>query len=295
MSSLKAEPPGPVRSLGEFFAIAQALETEAAARYGELARNMRALGLDDVAAVFEHLVAEEGDHAAAVERWSREVTGTAPDPKWIRWRPSNAFDEEAARSIASSQLASAYRALSLAVRNEERAFLLWTYIAAQAEDVAIRKAAESIALEELRHAAMLRRERRRAFHAARRSEAGARPPVPPAVAAREVELELAAGLAALARAPAFAASASELRQLAAEAQAMSADGEGEVAAPGPASPDAGEEPKLAAMRRLAERAAELYLEAADAARDEEALLRLQSRAGHAIGRIARLGAMAGEG
>jgi len=46
------------------------------------------------------------------------------------------------------------------------------------------------------------------------------------------------------------------------------------------------------MRQRAERVAELYLEAADAARDEQVLLRLQSRADQAIARIARLAAMA---
>lgn len=289
MSLLKAEPPGPVRSLGELFAIAQALEAEAAERYAELARNMRALGLPEVAAVFEHLVAEETHHAEAVERWSREATGTAPDPQWLRWRPSDAFDEEAARGIASSQLASAYRALSLAVRNEERAFLLWTYIAAQAEDAAIREAAEAVALEELRHAAMLRRERRRAFHAARGTEGPARPAASPEAAARAVELDLAAGLARLAQAQAMPARAAELRDLAAEAAGM-------AGAPADQGPSAtAPEPSLLAMRGLAERAAELYLAAADAAHEEAVLLRLQSLADRAIARIARLAAMAGDG
>ena len=291
MSPLKAESPAPVRSLGEFFAIALTLETESAARYGELARSMRDLGLHDVAAVFDHLVAEEGDHAAAIERWAREATGAAPDVAWLRWRPSDAFDEEDAQTIASSQLASAYRALSLAVRNEERAFLLWTYIAAQAEDPQIRSAAEAIAVEELRHAAMLRQERRRAFHAARRP--GARAAKPPAAAARALEQELAIGLTALARATAFAAAAPELRSLAAEARAMA--GVAEAATEEPAMAVEGESPGLPALRRLAERAAELYLEAADAARDEQALLRLQSHAERAIARIARLAAMDGEG
>lgn len=295
MCPLNAEPPAPIRSLGEVFAIALALETEAAARYGELARSMRDLGLLDVAAVFEHLVVEEGHHAEAIGRWSREATGSVPDPRWIRWQPSDAFDEEAAQAIASSRLASAYRALSLAVRNEERAFLLWTYIAAHAADPAIRAAAEAIAVEELRHAAMLRQERRRAFHAARRATPGARPALPPETAARAVEQELAVGLAALAESAAFAAAAPDLRRLAAEAQEM-ANASGSVAATAEGSPPvAGEAPSLASLRRLAERAAELHLEAADGARDEQALLRLQAHAGRAIARIARLGAMAEEG
>ena len=277
MSVLKAQLPWPVRSLGELFAIALTLETEAAARYAELADNMRALGLPEVGAVFDRLVAEEAHHAEEVERWSREAVGAPVDPGWLRWQPSDAFDEEAAQGIASSHLASAYRALSFAVRNEERAFLLWTHIAAQAEDPAVRQAAEAVAIEELRHAALLRRERRRAFHAARAGAAAREATAP------EIEWALAAGLAALARAPALAAWSAELQRLAAEAQAMAGDA---AAEPATAEPD------LEAMRRLAERAAELYLEAADTARDEGMLLHLQSQAAQAIGRIARLAAVA---
>lgn len=295
MSVLKAEPPGPVRSLGELFAIALALETEAVGRYAELARSMRDLGLPDVAAVFDHLVEEEAHHAEEIERWSREATGAPVDPRWLRWQPAEAFDDEAARSIASSQIASAYRALSLAVRNEERAFLLWTHIAAQAEDPAVRAAAETVAVEELRHAAMLRRERRRAFHAAKSGEARARPAMPPDATARAIERDLATGLAALAREPAFAAWAADLQRLAAEARTMAADASAPPMEAEGAAAAAPQEPSLEAMRRLAERAAELYLEAADAARDEQTLLGLQSQAGQAIARIARLAAVAAGG
>lgn len=286
MSTIQVEWPGPIRSLGEIFALAQALETEAAARYAELASSMRALGLPDVASVFDALVAEEEEHAAAVEQWARAETGARPDPEQLRWRPPESFDEEAARTIASSRLASAYRALSLAVRNEERAFLLWTHIAAQAEDAKIREAAERMALEELRHAATLRRERRRAFHAAR--AAGRASPPRSAAMARDVELALAGGLARLAGSEALAARAPELRRLAAEAEVMAAEAGAAVEQAPAAVP---EEDSLAGMRRLAERAAELYLDAADTAREEQALLRVQSLADRAIARIARLGAM----
>ena len=56
----------------------------------------------------------------------------------------------------------------MAVRNEERAFAFWSYVAAHAEAPEIRQAAETMAHEELGHVATLRRERRRAFHAERR-------------------------------------------------------------------------------------------------------------------------------
>lgn len=279
--------PEPVRSLEELFALAHLLETEAVSRYTALAGRMRELGLGDVAAVFDGLVAEEEAHAAAVEEWSRAATGAAPDPAWVRWQPEDPFDEEEARAIASSRLATAYRALSMAVRNEERAFRIWAYIAARAEDAAVRAAAERLAKEELGHAAKLRRARRQAYHAARAAgRIGA--PLPPAMAAHEVERVLARDLAALAGREGFAAHAAELRRLAAEADEMGS----RTAAPAApqAVPEAGE-PGLAEVRRLAERAAELYLDAVDRVEDEEGLLRLQSLADRAIARIARLGAI----
>src|SRR5437868_944502 len=102
-----------------------------------------------------------------VAQWSRRKSGKAPDPSEVRWELPATFDEETAGELAGSALATPYRALSMAVRNEERAFALWTYIAAQAEDPAIRQAAETMAREELEHVSLLRRARRRAYHAQR--------------------------------------------------------------------------------------------------------------------------------
>ena len=65
-----------------------------------------------------------------------------------------------------------YKALTIAVQNEERGFAFYSYIAAHIEDAGGgRNAAEQLAREELRHAALLRRERRRAW----RREREARP------------------------------------------------------------------------------------------------------------------------
>jgi rubrerythrin len=80
--------------------------------------------------------------------------------------PEN-FDEEE----GSSHLLTPYRALAVAVRNEERAFAFFSYIAAAAPDEKSRKIAEELAKDELAHAWLLRRERRKAY----RSEARDRP------------------------------------------------------------------------------------------------------------------------
>ena len=123
-------------------------------------------GNPSLAAVFERLAAEERGHLASVVHWSEKERGKAPDPTLVRWKPPETFDDEGT-STTDPRLLSAYRSLSMAVRNEERAFAFWTYVAAYAKDREIRRAAETMAGEELDHVATLRRERRRAYHADR--------------------------------------------------------------------------------------------------------------------------------
>src|SRR5215210_3190268 len=166
MSILRSEPPRSVESIEELFAIAHAMDHEAATRYAEMARRLRREGNPSLAAVFERLAAEERDHLASVVHWSEKERGKAPDPMLVRWKPLETFDDEGA-STTDPRLLSAYRSLSMAVRNEERAFAFWTYVAAYAKDREIRRAAETMAGEELNHVATLRRERRRAYHADR--------------------------------------------------------------------------------------------------------------------------------
>ena len=49
-----------------------------------------------------------------------------------------------------------YRVLTIAVRNEERAFAFWSYVAAHADGEEVRLAAETMAKEELEHVAAFR-------------------------------------------------------------------------------------------------------------------------------------------
>lgn len=164
MSLLADEPFGTVDSMEELFAIAAAMEQVAIDGYSALAARMRHENQPDLAAVFDRLVAEESAHLANVDHWSKAVLGKAPDDSTAGWDPGASFDDEGADQIAP-ELLSAYRAFSIAVRNEERAFAFWTYLAAKAGSDALRAACEQMAREELGHIATLRRERRRAFHA----------------------------------------------------------------------------------------------------------------------------------
>ena len=166
MSLLKAEPFAAVKSMDELLAIAGAMEQEAVAGYSRLAERMRREGKAELAGVFDRLVAEETQHLGNVSHWSVEISGKPPGRPSTQWDVASTFDDEGAATIAP-ELLSAYRAFSMAVRNEERAFLFWTYVAAQAPSDELRLAAEEMAREELGHVSTLRRERRQAFHAQR--------------------------------------------------------------------------------------------------------------------------------
>jgi len=308
MSRLKTEPPEPVRSLAELFAIAHGMEEESASRYAELAEQMHRLGNADVAAVFADLAEMERGHVTSVDQWSRQRTGASPEAARRRWRPPETFDEQAAAEMGSSRLATAYRALSMAVRNEESAFAFWSYVSAQAEDPEVRQAAEKMAQEELLHAWILRRERRRAFHAGRQALPTAATQGPQADVAdpHRLEQELAVRLRELAAERASAGGtddASLLRRMAEDSEEMAeelAAGGIPLLAAGPhppvRAPAAGEqqEDRWHAALRLAELALERYMGTAEAIKDEAAMGQAQSLAERAIARYARLESLSGQ-
>ena len=146
MSLLKFEPFAAVESMDELLAIAYAMEQEAIAGYSELAERMRREGRPDMVPVFERLIGEESEHLGNVVHWSERICSRKPDLTKLKWQPAEMFDDEGAGTVAP-ELLSAYRAFSMAVRNEERAFLFWTYVAAQADRDRLREAAEQMARE----------------------------------------------------------------------------------------------------------------------------------------------------
>jgi rubrerythrin len=283
MSILRSEPPRSVESIEELFAIAHAMEHEAATRYAEMARRLRREGNPSLAAIVERLAAEERDHLASVVHWSEKERGKAPDPTLVRWKAPETFDDEGA-STTDPRLLSAYRSLSMAVRNEERAFAFWTYVAAYAKDREIRRAAETMAGEELDHVAILRRERRRAYHADR------------AAAPRRENPDAAGEMAALERhlaerlqlraAAAQSMKAERLQKLAREAIAI-AEELTRSRLPKPGSLPTGAN-LLEDAATIAELLVEGYLELADGLHDEADLTRMQALAGRAVNRLAWL-------
>lgn len=152
-----------IQSEDDLLSVALALEEEAARRYRELADWARDRGSADLATLFVALAAMEAEHEEAVKSHNPAAAGRPIDPDRVRWRLPTRFQDGELRS----ELLTPYRALSIAVRNEERAFAYYTYVAAQTQREDIRALAEELARGELDHAALLRRERRRAFRAER--------------------------------------------------------------------------------------------------------------------------------
>jgi rubrerythrin len=280
MSLLKSEPIESVRSMEELFAIAHAMEHEAATRYEDIAQRMRAEGNQGLAELFEHLAAEERRHVDSVDAWSQTERGRPPDPALVRWQLPETFDDEGA-ALADPRLLTAYRSLAMAVRNEERAFAFWSYVAGQAARADVRRGAEKMAREELEHVAMLRRERRRAYRA--EHVTGSRGAS--AADAATLELRLAEQLERLAGAV-EARGAMGMRRLADEARSNAEELRREPRQFAPATALAGEIPDDPLL--LSEMLADHYLEIADHMRDDVALATVQGLAGRAVRRLAWL-------
>ncbi|NPU10984.1 ferritin family protein [Bradyrhizobium sp. 83002] len=276
---LNSEPAGNLHSLDEMFALANAMEQEAADRYSEFAEEMQRQGRRDLAKVFADLAAAEREHVDSVVKWSHARTGRAPDASLVRWQPPETFDPIAAAEIERSRLMTPYRALSMAVRNEERAFAFWSYLAAYSDSAEVKTAAEAMAREELGHVATLRKERRRAYH--RETDARRASAVSPGDTATAGELEhRLAGLLGEMAAPRRGPQGDRMRELAQEA-AMMANDIGDLMRLPAALPQAD-------APVIAEALADAYLDQAERAAEPGQLDLLQRLAAQAISRLAWL-------
>lgn len=161
MVQLRVEPAEAIGSREELMALAASLERQAARRYRELAERCR-LGN---AAELASLLGELSDRSEEAGRRLGSASQPA-SPEEPRSPPAGVFDDEDLAS-AHPALINPYRVLSTAVRNEERAFAFWSYLAAHARTPDIRMAAEALAHGELEQVAALRRQRRLAFRAER--------------------------------------------------------------------------------------------------------------------------------
>ena len=156
-----------VKTTGDLMSIALQAEREAIRRYSQLSTRMREAGNESAAALFDRMVIEEQGHESLLLEWmARESIDENPEIGPIRWRDpqvSTVYDDEARNPDHSTP----YKALAFAVHNEEIAFRFYTHVASESDNESVRKYAEILAREELGHAALLRAERRRAYHAER--------------------------------------------------------------------------------------------------------------------------------
>jgi rubrerythrin len=284
----------PMGSLAELLAVGEAMERESAARYRELAARMAAAGNAEVAALFRKLELAERGHEEGIARRAAAL-GLPPGAGSVAWETGEVFAPDDMADEDPYTLG-AYRALSIAVHNEERAFAFYAYAAAHAPDEEVRRVAEELAQEELDHAAILRRERRKAW---RRHRPIAVPvPTPPRDLdeLRTVVAGLEGGLAArhraradAARSAGDAASAEALQEAAATAEALLSEAH-------PAAPRAAVEPPAGARARELLRACladlegayDFYMRTAEAAGSEAVMREAQRLAETTIRRTATI-------
>lgn len=162
MTRTAPEHPHP-RSVDELFAMAVAMEREAARRYGELADAMERQGRPALVALFRRLQAEEQRHETGIGDWARRHRGRSPEPGDFSWTTPECTPADELADAGGAQLLTPRRALDLAIHNEQRAFAFFSRVASEARDAELRAYAEHMAKEELNHVALLRLERRRAW------------------------------------------------------------------------------------------------------------------------------------
>ncbi|MES1179583.1 MAG: ferritin family protein, partial [Hyphomicrobium sp.] len=260
------------------------MESDAVARYCKTAMLLRQQGADELAAVFERLAQTERNHVDQVDAWARHSEAAPPAQSTLPWAVPDTHDASPAE-MAQSKLLTPYWALAAAVRHEERSFAFWTYVAAHAPGPAVKIAAERMALEELEHVSMLRRERRKAFHSERQT---ATPPTATVALSALAPLEntLATFVEehpAAAAGPEFAATiAADARRAADKLGAISPGEDPTLPLPGIPAPSQGD------PIALSEYLADAYLRFADAATSPEVLALTQDMAAIAVYRLATL-------
>jgi rubrerythrin len=157
-------------TLETLIGIANAIERESVNRYVALERAMRRRGESETADAFATMRREEESHVDAVRGWAEALGEPVPASTEFQWRLPPELWRSWDDVIGSSRL-TPYRAFAIAVVNEQRAFALYSYLSAQSGNAEVAEHAERLALEELRHAAVMRRWRRKAWHDERRHAA----------------------------------------------------------------------------------------------------------------------------
>jgi rubrerythrin len=114
------------------------------------------------AAVFRDMAEIERRHVEMVAQLATTLRQAVPPAERFTWllppEVAESWDE-----VQHSALLTPYRALAIAVVNEERTFALYSYVSAHSGDTVVARQAEALAREELSHATELRVRRRLAW------------------------------------------------------------------------------------------------------------------------------------
>lgn len=284
-SLLMNEPRAPVETTAELYAIAFEQAETAARRYGEFSAVDRADSLSSVRFAFETLENYALQRAQAVKVACIAELNKQPDKAQLNWAPTDLVPAEELLEVANSSLTTPYLVWALAVRHRERGFVFWTYVAALAENNAVRAAAEDMARDALRDANELRRERRLAWRSERHLHGEDQSPdgtsdIPLAALLESLLfkdiLAWSQGLPAIERRHLLAVTGNDATETAA------------VEAPTDAAAVSGAtEAKHRAIRR-AEQLSSIYLDEADRAGDQDQLELAQKLAAQAITRLGDL-------
>jgi rubrerythrin len=144
-----------IRSTGELYAHAIAIEREAAERYSELAERMDDEGREDLARVFSELAFMEAEHLATLEQRTEGVALPAIPAGRYRWL-ENGAPETAARELVF-RLMTPRNALAIALVAERRAQAFFEHVFWTTPDPALRALAREMAAEERGHVELVTR------------------------------------------------------------------------------------------------------------------------------------------
>jgi rubrerythrin len=139
----------PIASTAELYAHALAIEREAAARYGGLARLMVDRGHGALGALFAHLAAREAQHGKAIVARAQGLELPLLKPWQYGW--SGAGPPEGVAEALGARLDTPHDALAVALEAEQRARAFYEQVFAGAGDPDVKLLAAALAQEEARH------------------------------------------------------------------------------------------------------------------------------------------------
>lgn len=188
MTILQREPSIDPAGAADVYRVAYALAKLSAEQYRSLGERLAEAGRPRLALLLADLAAESGAQMQRLEHWGMPPQTDAALPE----SPAGLFDDDGI-GTAPAEIEDAYHVYRMAVRNRDRAFAFWSYVAARASAPAAIQAAERLARQELERAKELRRKRRQAYHAQMFRRRRLRRPL------AEVEAEVGRRLDAMAR------------------------------------------------------------------------------------------------